>query len=284
MAALSLNFLQLATIAFLISFFPVIIERRNQLLLAAGLGIPMLLYSDAVIWGITARGLYFAVIMLAFCSTGFLAQRFYSKQTSFVIGLMLWCAAVGTAMAEVVAFNRPDQGILVWLCATNFGAAFLYWRRFRPATTGVVTIAIGFHAWGAVFPCAALLERFAFSVQVESEIWNLPKYLVAVGMILTLLEKQIQRSDYLAYHDELTRLPQPAPAAGPYGTRPGPCQALPQPGGGLAARPGQLQGSERHLRASHRRPAVTTSRVAARYPYAWRRHAVAQRWRRVHRD
>jgi diguanylate cyclase (GGDEF)-like protein len=42
---------------------------------------------------------------------------------------------------------------------------------------------------------------------VESEIWNIPKYLVAVGMILTLLEEQIERSDYLAYHDDLTGLP-----------------------------------------------------------------------------
>ncbi len=37
--------------------------------------------------------------------------------------------------------------------------------------------------------------------------WNIPKYLVAVGMILTLLEDQIERSTYLAYHDELTDLP-----------------------------------------------------------------------------
>jgi diguanylate cyclase (GGDEF)-like protein len=38
-------------------------------------------------------------------------------------------------------------------------------------------------------------------------VWNIPKYLVAVGMILTLLEDQIERSTYLAYHDELTDLP-----------------------------------------------------------------------------
>jgi diguanylate cyclase (GGDEF)-like protein len=44
-------------------------------------------------------------------------------------------------------------------------------------------------------------------VKVESEVWNIPKYLVAVGMILTLLEDQIERSTYLAYHDELTDLP-----------------------------------------------------------------------------
>ena len=42
---------------------------------------------------------------------------------------------------------------------------------------------------------------------VESEIWNIPKYFVAVGMILTLLEDQIHKNEYLAYHDALTGLP-----------------------------------------------------------------------------
>jgi diguanylate cyclase (GGDEF)-like protein len=44
-------------------------------------------------------------------------------------------------------------------------------------------------------------------VQVESEVWNLPKYLVAVGMILLLLENQIEENKYLALHDPLTGLP-----------------------------------------------------------------------------
>jgi diguanylate cyclase (GGDEF)-like protein len=38
-------------------------------------------------------------------------------------------------------------------------------------------------------------------------VWNIPKYLVAVGMILTLLEDQIATSKHLAYHDALTGLP-----------------------------------------------------------------------------
>ena len=52
-----------------------------------------------------------------------------------------------------------------------------------------------------------LFDIYLPSVNVESEVWNIPKYLVAVGMILTLLEDQIERSNYLAYHDELTGLP-----------------------------------------------------------------------------
>jgi diguanylate cyclase (GGDEF)-like protein len=52
-----------------------------------------------------------------------------------------------------------------------------------------------------------LLNSFAPSVKIDSEVWNIPKYLVAVGMILTLLEDQIATSKYLAYHDALTGLP-----------------------------------------------------------------------------
>jgi len=44
-------------------------------------------------------------------------------------------------------------------------------------------------------------------VNIESEVWNLPKYVVAVGMILLLLEDQVSHSKHLALHDDLTGLP-----------------------------------------------------------------------------
>src|ERR1700683_1574386 len=51
------------------------------------------------------------------------------------------------------------------------------------------------------------MEAFIPSLHLESEVWNLPKYIVAVGMILLLLESQIEHNKYLALHDELTGLP-----------------------------------------------------------------------------
>jgi diguanylate cyclase (GGDEF)-like protein len=44
-------------------------------------------------------------------------------------------------------------------------------------------------------------------VHIENEVWNLPKYVVAVGMILLMLEDQIEHNRHLALHDELTGLP-----------------------------------------------------------------------------
>jgi diguanylate cyclase (GGDEF)-like protein len=51
------------------------------------------------------------------------------------------------------------------------------------------------------------LDTFYPSIHVESEVWNLPKYVVAVGMILGLLEDQLEHNKFLALHDELTGLP-----------------------------------------------------------------------------
>jgi diguanylate cyclase (GGDEF)-like protein len=50
------------------------------------------------------------------------------------------------------------------------------------------------------------MEHFLPHVHLENEVWNLPKYVVAVGMMLLLLERQIERSQYLALHDDLTAL------------------------------------------------------------------------------
>ena len=65
----------------------------------------------------------------------------------------------------------------------------------------------GFFAWSMVFVLAPLLAAYRPSLHLESEVWNLPKYIVAVGMILLLLENQIEHNKHLALHDELTGLP-----------------------------------------------------------------------------
>jgi diguanylate cyclase (GGDEF)-like protein len=86
-------------------------------------------------------------------------------------------------------------------CSINF--LYGYWR----ATTGAFITIAGFLAWAAVFVAAPGIAAFLPHLHVESEVWNLPKYVVAVGMILLLLENQIEHNKYLALHDELTGLP-----------------------------------------------------------------------------
>jgi C4-dicarboxylate-specific signal transduction histidine kinase len=49
-------------------------------------------------------------------------------------------------------------------------------------------VAGGFLAWGAVFPVGALFDHYLPKLQMNPELWNVPKYFVALGMVLTLLE------------------------------------------------------------------------------------------------
>ena len=88
-----------------------------------------------------------------------------------------------------------------FICCLQF--AFSKQRR----TGGFVVTALGLLAWSLVFPVGMLFDLYWPKVDVGAEVWNLPKYLVAVGMILLLLEGQVKRNQHLAQHDPLTGLP-----------------------------------------------------------------------------
>jgi diguanylate cyclase (GGDEF)-like protein len=205
--AVSLDCLVLASIAFLVSVLDADWMRRQQAYLAAALSIPTLAYTNGVIWEISTPTYYYLVV-----ATGVVAPLlvFISYRRCRHLCLIAVIAATlfaGGATGWTAAHNNADLGISIILCALYLAVAVLYWRRYRRVSAGVMTAVGGFFLWASVFPTSALLLAVAPSVHFESEVWNIPKYLVAVGMILTLLEEQIARSNYLAYHDELTGLP-----------------------------------------------------------------------------
>lgn len=103
--------------------------------------------------------------------------------------------------------NGAELAVNAVFCTVYLGCALFFWHTYRRATAGAFITISGFFAWAGVFVMAPAIGTFFPYVHLESEIWNLPKYLVAVGMILLLLEDQIEHNKYLALHDELTGLP-----------------------------------------------------------------------------
>ena len=205
-AAISLDSLVLAGIAFLISVSAIACNRWRQSLFALALAVPSIAYIHGAIWGVSGRGYYYAVVAVGLCACCLLFCYFQRRLDLIAAGMVLGTAVTAAGMAWA-AGRDLEWGITVLLSALNFAVAILYWTRYRRATAGVLTAVGGFALWGAVFPTATLLSILVPSNKIESEVWNIPKYLVAVGMILTLLEDQIEKSRYLAYHDELTGLP-----------------------------------------------------------------------------
>jgi len=107
--------------------------------------------------------------------------------------------------------HRPGNGInLAWdaiMFTVYLGCCTFFAYAFRRATAGAFVTIAGFFSWASVFIVAPMMGAFHPQVHIESEVWNLPKFVVAVGMMLLLLEDQIEHNKHLALHDPLTGLP-----------------------------------------------------------------------------
>jgi diguanylate cyclase len=207
LTAADLNFLMLASIAFVISVSSIATTWRRQILMASTIAVPCLAYANGTVWEITSHSYYYAVIAVGGLAPVTIFWRFRNKSGLYTLAVFAATAVTAAAAMWAVARSQFDLGVTVILTVLNFAAGLLYWKHHTRTTAGVLTTVFGFALWGLVFPVSMLFAIYRPLVQVESEIWNIPKYLVAVGMILTLLEDQIERSNYLAYHDDLTGLP-----------------------------------------------------------------------------
>ena len=205
--AIGLGALELASIAFVISVAPRATTLKRQLLLASAMGIPSLIYTSGMIWGVQSRFFYYALLAAGSLAVLSLLWSWHRKLTVYVGCVASAIVAAALAVAWSVASGKQEYGIDLMLAAMNLFAAGLFWYGLRRISAGVLATVFGFVAWGASFPVAILLGKYTPWVRPDVEIWDIPKYLVAIGMIVTLLEEQILESEHLAYHDALTGLP-----------------------------------------------------------------------------
>jgi signal transduction histidine kinase len=88
--------------------------------------------------------------------------------------------------------QHPEYGIdfILFECFSLTG--WRYWRHYRRPTPGVLVTSLSFLAWGLVFPVAELGQALGSSIPGDHVLWDLPKYFVAFGMIVTLFENQTE--------------------------------------------------------------------------------------------
>jgi PAS domain S-box-containing protein len=137
-------------------------------------------------WGYAALlGVSMGFVVLQLCRHfGFRSQYLY---LTLSIVLLLTGAAV-THIFE----GHPIWGIHGYLSALFGLAGVQYWRNFRRFTPGVILTSLSFIAWGLVFPVGGMLLDRHLGPPANSIVYDLPKYFVAFGMILTLFENQAE--------------------------------------------------------------------------------------------
>ncbi len=126
---------------------------------------------------------------------------------------MLPLVIIGCAVWLGVAAGKHDEGLALSIMLTlcfGLNAVLLSFGRSR-VSAGTVAMSVGAVAWGAVWASGALLEHFAPAAVVSPELWNLPKYVVAAGMLLTLLEEEIRSAELASEHYRLLFAGNPHP-------------------------------------------------------------------------
>jgi diguanylate cyclase (GGDEF)-like protein len=208
-AIVGLSALTWAGLLFMWASVPYSRETSSRWMIALLIGANTLYLALATIgsvpaWSLNLAAGLFGVLPLAVVA----AARARRNHPMRWIVVALYCTL---SVFLIFIQNRPGNGIDLGenavLCTVYLGCCVYSWYSYRRATAGAFITVAGFLAWAMVFVVAPLMHAFWPAVQVEGEVWNLPKYLVAIGMILLLLEDQIEHNKHLALHDHLTGLP-----------------------------------------------------------------------------
>jgi diguanylate cyclase (GGDEF)-like protein/PAS domain S-box-containing protein len=209
--SLSLSTLLLSGVCFLLSASAVVETRLGRALAAFGIGIPGLFYVNYVVFGASRRWpMYLAAAAVAVAGT-MLAWKLCRQRTRVLAVITLAFVAGGVWSFTGIAYGQPDQGILALLFEVFLTFAALYWFDFRRTSTGVLTSILGLMAWASVFPVSQLCAWLAPAAQIPGELWNVPKYFVAFGMIVTLLEDEFLSAARAMEHYRLLFAAHPHP-------------------------------------------------------------------------
>lgn len=187
-ACISVDALLLAASCFIISHAMLRIAKHLTQRYAASL-IPLtLIVVNCAICGWPSPSLLVAIIVLR---QGFAIWLHYRSrrqlrfgESSIFINLIL-----SSWMIWSVLHGRPEIVVYGLLCQVYLSTAINFYAYGWRSSAAVKTMIAGFVAWAAVWPTAELIANIYPTVVIDPEVWNVPKFFVAIGMILAVIEE-----------------------------------------------------------------------------------------------
>jgi diguanylate cyclase (GGDEF)-like protein/PAS domain S-box-containing protein len=209
--SLSISALLLSGLCFLLSASAVFETRLGSGLVAFAIGVPALFYTNYLIFDGSHRWPLYTSAVASSTAGVVMAWRLCRGRSR--VWAVVTLAFAGGGLWTVIAITRhqPDQGILALLSEVFLTFGALYWFDFRRTSAGVLTSVLGLVAWAAVFPVGLICDSLVKAGQIPPELWNVPKYFVAFGMILTLLEDEFLAVGRATQHYRLLFAANPHP-------------------------------------------------------------------------
>jgi len=187
---IDLTLLGFSGIAFAISVSPVAEVPHERKKLSLILGTPIAALSFVLAGG--GRLVWLAALAFAVMYFGSIALF---VRLGWRSSIKVWALYAGLAVSAIWSIwqgqrgslERPVELVLLWLFLL---AAILVARVYSRPTIAVITTTLGFAGWATVWGIAAFLPSVVDRVGQFSEFWNVPKYVLAFGMVLLLLEDE----------------------------------------------------------------------------------------------
>ncbi|HEX2328334.1 MAG TPA: PAS domain S-box protein [Candidatus Angelobacter sp.] len=155
-----------------------------------------LLYMSLISMGVREGWSYAGILLAAAVVYMSPALRHYGWKSWFW-RLFVAVTLPYTVWAVVKALQgRPRYGTDFFLVGFFCTTGVLYYRHFRRLSPGILLTSLSFVAWGLVFPIG--FYCVSHQVPVPSTVWDVPKYFVAFGMLLTLFENQAEAAQAIA--------------------------------------------------------------------------------------
>jgi diguanylate cyclase (GGDEF)-like protein/PAS domain S-box-containing protein len=150
--------------------------------------------------GVTAHLPYLLLILAGTAS--WLAYSLKLRRSSAPVRVLLAAATVASAswLLWSIQHSVPDVGVSATLTELYLIVTIVYTGTFRRISGGTLTVSFGLLAWAAVFPIAELCAHLHIVQNISPELWNVPKYFVAFGMMLILLEEEIIAANHASKH------------------------------------------------------------------------------------
>jgi PAS domain S-box-containing protein len=182
---------------FLLSVSEVFVDRSRRIAFACLISAISIVYLAGMEMRIRSPWFYLSLLLISNLYGTVQALRFYRWKSPYLYSLFVLLPYAGWAVVK--AFHGvPCHGLNFYLFGFFYVTGLVYFRRFRRYTPGVLLTSASFMLWGSVFPVASILAAYGTGPGPGSVFWDLPKFFVAFGMILTLFENQTEVASTVA--------------------------------------------------------------------------------------
>jgi two-component system NtrC family sensor kinase len=180
--------LQAAAVSFLVSVSFVVEDYARRTLLLLVLVVPSVAYVACACYHVHARWPYVLCLLACFGGAASFFFRVSRKLSLYLVTTTFLCSLAGAWAIRAALRGSFDEGAIALLGIGFALPGVFICRNYRRASPAMLTIAGGFFCWGAVFPLGLLVDRLAPNLIIPGELWNTPKFFVAFGMILAVVE------------------------------------------------------------------------------------------------